>query len=131
MKHPKGAVKTTKQMEKLLGKTVYLTMPPNSGTKIPRVSKLIVKLTPLGIELNIHKFHDRNRIEFGVHKFHDRSRFLLHTAEFVRAARDYAIATHGDWSVSWGNWADENMRNYFFANYWHAYAFTLQLRECV
>ena len=118
MKHPKGAVRTTQQMEKLLGKTIYLTLPPEVGREIPRVSPFIVKLTPVKIEI-IKRPNRWNNL------------FHLHTAEYVDAAQDHAIATYDDWAVSWGNWGDENMRSYYFANYWCAYAHALRLQEYV
>lgn len=125
MKHPKGAVQTTEEMEQLLGRAIYLTLPPdvgNSNTGLIRVSKFLIKLTPVKISLSggCKRAHPDNNLK---------NHYYLHTVERVNAAQVYAIATNGDWSVTWGSWDHEYMMNYYFANYWHAYAFTLQLQE--
>ena len=102
-------------MEQLLDKSIYLTLPPRLGNRSRRVSQLIIKITPVRIEFR-HK---------------GKNGYLLYTKELVDAEMEHAIATHDDWSVSWGVWDNENQLNYYFANYWHAYAFSLRLQEFV
>jgi hypothetical protein len=110
MNHPKGAIKSTEEMEALIGGYVYLTVDVHAAKKIPRVAKDIIKLHPVKIKHIPHNgYYDT----------------YLEVKEYVDAAEDYGIAVLEDWSVRWGG----PSLKYFFANFWHAYAHTLHHTE--
>jgi hypothetical protein len=110
MSHPKGAIKSTEEMQALIGGCVYLTVDVHAAKKIPRIAKDIIKLHPVKIKHVARKEYYNT--------------YLL-VEEYVDAAEDYGISVTEDWSVQWGLPG----LKYFFANFWHAYAHTLHPTE--
>jgi hypothetical protein len=100
MIYPSGAIRTTEEMEAMIGKPVYIPLPDQTSPYTPRVGPKIIRFHLTGITR-------RND-----------GHYFLETEEDVDAAKMKAISVRKDWSASWG--ADPV---FFFSNFWFAYAY--------
>jgi hypothetical protein len=100
MIYPAGAIRTTEEMQGLIGKPVYLPLPDSVSLNTLRVGPKIIKFHPTGITIR------------------EDSHYWLETKEDVNAAKMKAISVHRDWSTAWGA-----CPVFFFSNFWFAYTY--------
>jgi hypothetical protein len=102
MRYPTGAIRSSEEMQALIGGHVYIVVPAALLVeKIPYAAPNIGKLHPLRVHLAKH----------------EPNRYMLYVKEEVHAAAACGILVQSDWTVRW-----MTSPLYFFSNFWFAHA---------